>query len=257
MISSAKAVILHQGMVDALFNACCKAGTPTFPDYAMRYKYPGKTGQSRLFNDFALNQPKTSRWKTVASYLQANPDMDEILQQTPFVMKADLSHEGEGVFLVKDEPSFRVALDRLSLKEKSGAGGFVVQEFIPCDGNVLRSVIIGKQIISYWKRPADSGQEVTTISKGARVDNVWQPDLLDMGSNWARILREKTGINLAAIDFLAPFPGKAPPPFFLEINYYFGRKGLGGLENYYRLLFRAVQDWLEDLHLNPYAVRLL
>ena len=257
MISSAEAVILHQGKVDSVFEACRKRGVKTFPDYAMRCKYPGKAGQSRLFKDFGLPHPMTHSWETVEAYLHANPERETVMQQGPFVMKDNLSHEGEGVFLVKDKVSFHAALQRLTLKEKSGSTGFVVQEFIPCDGNVLRSVIIGKNVLSYWKRPADNGQEITTVSRGARVDKVWQPGFLKMGNDCAHVLAEKTGINLAAVDFLVPFSQKEPSPLFLEINYYFGRKGLGGSENYYRLLFQAVQEWLMDLHLNPDAVRLV
>ena len=257
MISSAEAVILHQGMAHSLFDACFKAGVKTFPDYTARYKYPGKIGQHGLFKDFGLPHPKTCSWETVDAYMRANPEIEVLMRQCPFVMKANLSHEGEGVFLIKDGPSFHAALHRLTLKEKAGARGFVVQEFIPCGGNALRSVIMGENITSYWKRPADDGQEITTISKGAKVDKVWQPALLDMGENYSRVLTKRTGINLAAIDFIIPLSEKEPSPLFLEINYYFGRKGLGGLENYYRLLFRAIQEWLMDLHLNPDAVRLV
>ena len=99
--------------------------------------------------------------------------------------------------------------------------------------------------------------EITTISKGARVDKAWEPEFLRMGDDFARLLTGRTGINLAAVDFLIPFSEKDPSPLFLEINYYFGRKGLGGLENYYRLLFQAVQEWLRDLGLSPDAVRLV
>ena len=257
LISSADAVILHQGMVDSLFEACRKANVKTFPDYTMRYKYPGKIGQSSLFKDFDLPHPVTHAWETVDAYVLSNPGMEALRQQRPFVMKANLSHEGEGVFLVKDEVSFHAALHRLTLKEKAGAPGFVVQEFIPCGGNVLRSVIMGKNILSYWKRPVQTGEEITTISKGARVDKVWKPAFLQMGNDYARLLTERTGINLAAVDFLVPSSEKEPSPLFLEINYYFGRKGLGGLENYYRLLFQAVQEWLMDLHLDTGAVRLV
>ena len=257
MISSAEAVILHQGMVGPLFEACCKAEVKTFPDYTMRYKYPGKIGQSSLFKNFDLRHPKTSSWETVDAYVQANPEIEALMQHGPFVMKANLSHEGEGVFLVKDAPSFREALHRLTLKERADVKGFVVQEFIPCGGNVLRSVIMGKNVISYWKRPVHHGQEITTISKGALVDKVWQPVLLKMGDDCAQVLSKKTGINLAAVDFLVPPAEKGTSPLFLEINYYFGRKGLGGMENYYRLLFRSIQEWLMDLHLDPDAVRLV
>ena len=257
MISSADAVILHQGMVGPIFEACRNAGVKIFPDYKMRFKYPGKMGQSRLFGDFDLPHPKTSCLETVAAYLQGNPEIDVLLQQGPFVMKANMSHEGEGVFLVKDEDSFHEALRRFTLKERAGVKGFVVQKFIPCGGNVLRSVIMGKDIISYWKRPGSQGQQITTISKGALIDKAWQPGLLKMGEKCGRFLMEKTGINLAAVDFLIPSSGRDRSPLFLEINYYFGRKGLGGMENYYRLLFQAVQEWLMDLNLDPDSVELV
>ena len=256
MIHSAEAVILHQGMVGPIFETCRKAGIQTFPNYEMRFKHPGKIGQSKLFRDFALPHPKTSRWETVEAYMRANPEVETLLRLCPFVMKANMSHEGEGVFLVKDMDSYHEALHRLILKERAGTKGFVVQEFIPCGGNVLRSVIMGKKVISYWKRPAGPGQEITTISKGALIDKLWQPGLLRMGGECGHQLSEKTGINLAAVDFLIPSADKNPSPLFLEINYYFGRKGLGGMENYYRLLFQAIQEWLTELNLDPGSVRL-
>jgi ribosomal protein S6--L-glutamate ligase len=33
----------------------------------------------------------------------------------------------------------------------------------------------------------------------------------------------------------------------LEINYYFGRKGLGGSEAYYKILRKEIQAWLSSL----------
>jgi len=43
----------------------------------------------------------------------------------------------------------------------------------------------------------------------------------------------------------------------LEINYYFGRRGLGGTINYYRLLYKAVQDWLEEAGFDPESASLV
>ena len=66
----------------------------------------------------------------------------------------------------------------------------------------------------------------------------------------------KTGINLAAVDFIFSFSEKDPEPLFLEINYYFGRRGIGGSERYYQLLYEAVRGWLAEAGLDPDAVRL-
>ncbi len=58
----------------------------------------------------------------------------------------------------------------------------------------------------------------------------------------------KAGINLAGFDFLfCTDPAVADPqtPLFLEINYFFGRRGLWGSEAYYQRLQNAIDHWLE------------
>ncbi|MBC8421185.1 MAG: hypothetical protein H8E10_21620, partial [Desulfobacterales bacterium] len=77
------------------------------------------------------------------------------------------------------------------------------------------------------------------------------------GRSSAKALAKKTGINLAAIDFVFPIADKDPEPLFLEINYYFGRRGLDGTENYYRLLYEAIQAWLRKVGLDPESVKLI
>ena len=102
-----------------------------------------------------------------------------------------------------------------------------------------------------------SGQIITTISRGAIIDRDWNPVLQSKGKEQALLLAEKTGINLAAVDFVFPLSLKNSSPHFLEINYYFGRRGLGGSENYYRLLHQAIQEWLVEAGLKPESVRLI
>ena len=57
----------------------------------------------------------------------------------------------------------------------------------------------------------------------------------------------ETGINLAAFDILFTSDAAiASPdtPIFLEINYFFGRQGIGGSEGLYELLREGISDWL-------------
>ena len=253
LIQSAHAVILPQGRADGVFHECQDSGTPMFPNYGMRQAYPGKVGQSRLFQTFQLPHPKTFRWERV----DALKKVPKLPHEFPFVVKDDRSHEAQGVFVVKNSESLKTALGFLALKEGVENKGFVTQHFIPSGGNVLRAVIMGNQILTYWKRPAKSGQVITTISKGALIDHEWQPELQEKGKNQARVLAKRTGINLAAVDFVFPLSEPAPEPLFLEINYYFGRRGLGGMDAYYRLLFRAIQDWIKGIGLNPEIVELV
>ena len=257
LIRGAEAIILPQGCPEDLFQACTDSGAQIFPNYEIRFKYPGKTGQCLLFKHFDLPHPKTTRWQAVKKFKKSYPEPGIFPHKLPFFIKDDKSHEADGVFLVKGNTSLLEALDYLIQREGSNMPGFVTQPFIPCGGNVLRAVIIGKQVITYWKRPSKLGQIITTISHDAIIDYDWKPDLQVSGKVMAKILAEKTGINLAAVDFVFPLSLKDPEPLFLEINYYFGRRGLGGSENYYRLLHKAIQEWLVEAGLNPESVKLI
>ncbi len=257
LIKRADAIILPQGRPQDLFNACLTSGAHLFPNYEVRFKYPGKMGQSLLFEDLGCSCPETFRWSEVRQFKETCPDIENIPHELPFLIKDDKSHEAEGVFLVEDRQSLSSALDFLSLRERSGFSGFVTQAYVPSGGNVLRAVIIGRNIITYWKRPAKPGQIITTISKGAMIDHQWRPDLQEKGRAEFQTLAGKTGIDLAAVDFVFPLSKKDPEPFFLEINYYFGRRGLGGSEKYYQLIHQAIREWMEEVGLNPEAVRLI
>ena len=256
-IQKATAIILPQACAQDLYQLCATSDAPLFPNYEARIKYPGKIGQSLLFGDFGLPYPETFSWATVGEFKKTHYEPETLPLDLPFLIKEDMSHEGEGVFLIENRTALKEALDNLALRERSDLKGFVTQEYVPCGGNVLRAVVIGKRVITYWKRPSKPGQEITTISRGAIIDHDWQPDLQEKGKVHALLLSDKTGINLAAIDFVFPLAEKDPDPLILEINYYFGRRGLGGSENYYSLLYEAVQEWLSEIGLGPGSVNLI
>jgi len=141
--------------------------------------------------------------------------------------------------------------------EGSGLSGFVSQEWIETEGNVLRVVIMGNKLRSYWKRAEGLEDKVAAISRGAKIDEDWRPDLQEQGKKQALRLSDATGINLAAIDFVFPSSHPDPQPLFLEVNYSFGREGLGGSMNFYLLLFEVLQEWLTEKGFDPYSVKLL
>ena len=257
LVRKAKAIILPQGRTEDLYYACTKSNALIFPGYEMRFKYQGKTGQNLLFKYFGCPHPETLCWSSVEEFKKGYKGQDLFPHDLPFLVKADNVHEAEGVFLVKDKVSMSEALDYLIKRERSGILGFVTQVYVGSDGNVLRAVIIGRKVITYWKRPYKHGKVITSISRGAIIDHDWKPDLQEKGRVQAQSLSKKTGINLAAIDFIFPFTEKEPAPLFLEINYYFGRRGLGGTKNYYRLLHEAIQDWLSEAGFDPKLVRLV
>ncbi len=257
VIRKAEAIILPQWCHEDLYRACSGSGAPMFPNYEMRFRYPGKTGQSHLFRDFRFQHPATLRWKGVEEFKNAYPGVKAFPHDLPFLFKDDKSHEAEGVYLVEDRHTLLKALEHLEQKERSGQKGFVTQEFVPSQGNVLRTVIIGNHFVTYWKRPQKPAQVITTISRDAVIDHHWRPELQEKGEKETLALSGKTGINLAAVDFVFSLDEENPEPFFLEINYFFGRRGLGGSEKYYGLLYEAVLDWLNVLLLDPGSVKLV
>ncbi len=257
LIRKAEAIILPQGCTRDLFEACSYSEALLFPNYGMRFKYPGKMGQSRLFDDYECPYPETRCWETINRYTETYHKSGMSPHKFPFLIKEDASHEAAGIFLVENQKSLLKTLDILALREKSGTAGFVTQAYIPCDGNTLRSVVIGRRVISYWKRPTKPEQVITTISKGALIDHTWQPALQEKGRVLSQGLSNKTGINLAAIDMVFPEADQEPEPVFLEINYFFGRRGLGGSARFYSRLYKAIQDWLVDAELDPKGVELV
>jgi len=256
-IRKADAILLPQACTQRLYQTCALSAARLFPNYDARIRYPGKIGQARLFRALNFPHPRTVSWKSVEQFKGTPSDPTSFPLKPPFLIKEDRRHEAEGIFLIENSKELKIALSDLSLRERSGQKGFVTQEYIPCGGNVLRTVIIGTHLLTYWKRPREPGQKITTISRGAIIDPDWALELQEKGRWWVQELSEKTGINLAAVDFVFPLGEKDPEPFFLEINYYFGRKGLGGSETYYRLLHGAIRKWLHDAGTDPGAVRLV
>jgi hypothetical protein len=118
------------------------------------------------------------------------------------------------------------------------------------------AVIIGNRIVTYWKRPNRQGTIITAVSRGAVIDHDWRPDLQEKVKAHAYDFSKAAGLNLAAIDFVFPFSEEDPEPLFLEVNYYFARRGLGGTLGYYRLLYQAIRDWMAEAGLDPKSVRL-
>jgi ribosomal protein S6--L-glutamate ligase len=256
LIRKADAIILPQSCSQDLYEACKCSSAELFPNYDVRFKYPGKIGQYFLFKEFQLLHPETMPWISVDEFRSA-VRQHGISHDFPFLIKGNHGHEGEGVFLITGPDVLESALRVLGEWEKTGQSGFVSQALIESDGNVLRAVILGSKIITYWKRPVLEGSVITTISKTAVVDKNWRKDLQKKARVQTRAFSRSTGTNLAALDFVFSMKSPEPHPLLLEVNYYFGRRGLGGSLNYYRLLYKALLKWLQEKGFDPALVRLL
>jgi len=244
-IKKAKAVILPQGCRESLYKMANENCHNVFPNYDALFEYPGKTGQARLFKKMNVCHPKTYIYETLDIFY-SNHDTYPI--NFPFVFKFSWGGEGNNVYLIDSDKSFSNVLELAKKYECTGQKGFVIQEYIPNNSRTLRAVIIGSYIKTYWKVQQDSKIFYSNIGKGAVVEENIDKDLQKQGADEMLALCEKTGINLAGFDFLFDeSKQKYRKPLFLEINYFFGRTGLGGIKKYYQLLNSNVKKWIKSV----------
>lgn len=242
-MKEAEAVILPQGCRRSLYEAACNNCPHVFPNYDAKFDYPRKTGQIRLFRDTGTAHPETAIFPDTAAYFKSGRD-----ETFPLVFKFAWGDQGDNVFYIESNAELRNILDKALLYEKTGQKGFLIQKFMPCGNRSLRVAVIGTGFHAYW-RVGERGENVTAVSKGSAIDAESDPELRGMGISAARKFCEKTGINLAGFDFIFPFEDENPVPFMLEINYFFGRRGLGGSERYYEILAGEIDQWLLSIGL--------
>jgi ribosomal protein S6--L-glutamate ligase len=72
------------------------------------------------------------------------------------------------------------------------------------------------------------------------------PELTEKGMSCVEDFCSKTGVNLGAFDVLFDRSRPKPEPLLSEINFLFGRKGLGGSPRFYDLLNQAVRQWARE-----------
>jgi len=108
-------------------------------------------------------------------------------------------------------------------------------------------VIIGKTLISYWRIQENTDAFISNVSGGARVDAAAEPLRQKVAKTFVKNLCNKTGINLAGFDVIFAPVKEYIKPLMLEINYFFGRRGLGGSDAFYKILKREIHHWLPNV----------
>jgi len=247
-IKSADAVILPQGCKISLYEMARENCLHVFPNYDAKFKYPGKTGQIKLFQESGAAHPKSLIFRDLKSFYKKYPLLSKRgILDFPFVFKFDWGGEGENVFLIKSQHQLESILQKVSLFEKTGQSGFLLQEYIPSENRTLRVVIIGRRIISYWRILKKRAGFCSNLAKGAVIDFNSDPDLQQMAIASLKKFCKISGINLAGFDFLFSSETATVEPLFLEINYFFGRHGLGGSDRFYKILNDEIKDWINNL----------
>ena len=246
-IRAARAVILGPGCYESLYRMA-RANCPhVFPNMDVRFDHPGKRNQIRLFRSLGVAHPPTRLFDTVAGFEAEGLSMDY-----PLVLKLDWGGEGKTVFKAADPARLDQALDFVRACEGSGQCGFLIQRYIPGGRRCLRVVVIGDRVVSYWRVQKKVGAFGTAVTGGAAIDHRHRPELQAAARTSAARVCGQTGLQLAGFDYIfdrRALEGGQTTPLLLEINFFFGRSGLGGSQGYYRMFEQAVDRWLDGLNL--------
>jgi ribosomal protein S6--L-glutamate ligase len=244
-IRQAEAVILPQGCPEALYRMARTHCPRVFPNLDVRFDHPGKRGQIQLFEQLGIAHPRTRSYPSVAAFEQAHAPIDY-----PAVIKLDWGGQGDTVFKVEHDEDLERIMRQVVASEACGQSGFLIQRYVPCGHISLRVVVIGQRLISYWRRQETPGRFGTSVAGGASIDHDADPERQAAARSVAADFCRRTGLQLAGFDFIFDADDQRSGPLMLEINYYFGRSGLGGSEAFYRILAEEVDTWLAGLGLN-------
>ncbi|MFZ0728074.1 MAG: hypothetical protein WAM61_20005 [Desulfobacterales bacterium] len=251
-ITAAGAVILPQGCRQDLYEMVRENCSLYFPNYDARFSHPGKTGQLALFEKAGVTYPGTIAFSDATDFMRRCRRIPEDLPfGFPCVFKFDWGGEGETVYPVDTASCLQAFLRTASSCERTGQRGFLLQEMIPAGNRSLRVAVIGRRCIAYWRVQPDRRIWHANLARGGQIDAATDPDLQAAAVAAVRKFCRFTRIDLAGFDLLFSDGDASASPFFLEINYFFGRKGLGGSEAYYRLLAQAVDEWLRRSGVQP------
>ena len=242
-LMTARAVILPQTVSRELHALCRTLCANVFPDYSLRFKWDGKVGDTLLFWSYGIPHPETRIFPRVETLLGDHPEMGHRprLPDYPFVIKGTSGGEGAQTWLIEDARDLEQATEILKHFEIQGIFGFVLQEFIPGLQRDLRVVIVGNHVQSYWR--CNTSGFFHNIARGGQIDARSDPELQAIGRDVVKELCNNTGINMAGFDLV--FLKGSDIPLFIEINYTFGRTGLGGSDAFYELFENEVNQWLK------------
>lgn len=244
VIREASCVILPQGCRAALHEMARQNARHVFPDYTARFRYPGKLGQIRLFRETGAPHPETRLFETLQDFYDPAPATAPAAFSYPYIFKFNWGGEGDTVFAVHTAADLEQLLRKAADFESGGRFGFLTQAYLPPGNRVLRVIVIGTRFIAYWRVQPETDQLVFSLKTGATIDAAADPALREAGINVVKNFCAQTRINLAGFDLLFSGGVDAQKPYLIEINYFFGRRGIGGSERYYALLNTEIRRWL-------------
>jgi ribosomal protein S6--L-glutamate ligase len=236
LVRGAKGVLMPKYLSPARYRAISKLANSHFPDLTGRFYYRGKATQIRLFRRLGIDHPETRLFPTPDAAIFGLETEGPPLAY-PFVVKGDSGGGGHAVFPAESEKDY---LDRLKLLPEDEP--VLAQRWVEHGGMDLRVVVVGSKVKSYFR--VGGGSFYNNVCRGAVIDYGLHPEKQAAGKSLALKVSKLAGIDMAGFDVMFPEEG---PPLLIEVNFFFGKKGLGGPEGFDELFLDAVMEWKASL----------
>jgi len=239
MIRAARGVVVPRGITRERYRKITAMAQSWFPNLDAKYDYGGKTKQALLFQRLNIRHPRTILYPNPQILLDASGKILPL--DYPFVLKGDNGGGGSTVFPVWCRKDLIDGLHKLPAEQP-----FLIQKWVNHGGMDLRVVVVGAKMVSYFRVGGENFYN--NVCRGGRVNREIFPELQSRGMAAVAKFCHLASINLAGFDLMFPDKG---PPVFIEINFNFGRKGLGGTPGFKKLFQEAVALWQQGIAYPP------
>lgn len=232
ILRQAAGVLLPQYVSQWRYAAITRHARSWFPRQNARFTHYGKTRQILLFREMGVRYPESRMYSSPALLIE-----DFLRHGSPWgyplVVKGDTGGGGSLVFPVHQATDLPRCVDRLPPDRPA-----LIQSWVEHGGKDLRVVVYGDRTVTYFR--VGGGQFYNNVCRGGRLDHAGWPHLQEKGSAVVLGFCQRAGIDVAGFDLMFPDDGD---PVFVEINYHFGRKGLGGTKGHRAYLLEAIRRW--------------
>lgn len=232
MVAQAAGVLLPPYISPWRYHAITRLASKWFPRLDARFAYQGKVRQIDLFRQLGVRYPETQTFRD-PSHLVRHLQRFGAPWKYPFVLKGDKGGGGNTVY-----PIYRPSDISKHTVKLPTAEPVLLQKWVEHGGRDLRVVVYGARAISYFR--VGGGHFYNNVCRGGRIDHESCPEQQTSGILATLEFCKSAFIDIAGFDLMFP---DNEQPVFIEINFHFGRKGLGGFPGHQKKVQQAVKHW--------------